>query len=47
GAPPPPVAHAATEPMQALGHVLQGIPAAHIAALSAAPLPARGPPASL
>ena len=29
-----------------LGHVLQSIPAARIAALTAAPLPARGPPAS-
>jgi len=26
--------------------VLQSIPAAHIAALTAAPLPARGPPAA-
>lgn len=47
GAPPPPLAHVAAKPMQALGYVLQGIPAAHIAVLSAAPLPARGPPASL
>lgn len=47
GAPPPPLACAATESMQAPGYVLQGIPTAHIAALSAAPLPARGPPASL
>lgn len=34
--------HAAAQP---LGHVLQSIPAARIAALTAAPLPARGPPA--
>jgi hypothetical protein len=40
---PPPVAiH--FEPVQPLAYVLQPIPAAHIAALTAAPLPARGPP---
>jgi hypothetical protein len=44
GAPPPPQARAAAEPVQPLGHVLQSIPSAHIAALTAAPLPARGPP---
>ena len=42
---PPPVAKAVTEPAQPLGRVLQTIPAAHIAALTAAPPPARGPPA--
>jgi hypothetical protein len=41
---PPPVARAAAEPDQALGHVLAPIPAARIASLTAAPLPARGPP---
>lgn len=42
---PPPVARLTAEPIQALAHVLQSIPAAHIASLTAAPLPARGPPA--
>jgi len=42
---PPPVARLHVEPVQALVHVLQSIPAAHIAALTAAPFPARGPPA--
>lgn len=42
---PPPDAQQTAEPMQALAHVLQGIAAAHIASLTAAPLPARGPPA--
>ena len=32
---------------QPLGHVVQSIPAARVAALTAAPLPARGPPSSL
>jgi hypothetical protein len=41
---PPPVAHVAIEPVQSLSHVLRPIPAAHIAWLTAAPLPARGPP---
>ena len=44
-APPPPTARLTAEPHQALAHVLQSIPAAHIASLTAAPLPARGPPA--
>jgi len=42
-APPPPP----TEParfLQPLGHVLQSVPAARLAARTAAPLPARGPP---
>lgn len=44
GAPPP--AHAVVlPPVLPLGHVLQSIPAARIAALTAAPLPPRGPPA--
>ena len=42
---PPPVARQTVEPAQPLAHVLQSIAAAHIAALTAAPLPARGPPA--
>lgn len=42
---PPPVARQTAEPAQPLAHVLQSIPAAHLAALTAAPLPARGPPA--
>jgi hypothetical protein len=41
---PPPVAGLTAEPFQPLAHVLQRIPAAHIALLTAAPLPARGPP---
>jgi hypothetical protein len=44
-APPPPVVRLRAEPAQPLAYVLQSIPAAHIAALTAAPLPARGPPA--
>jgi hypothetical protein len=42
---PPPVAHAEVEPVSPLSHVLRPIAAAHIAWLTAAPLPARGPPA--
>jgi hypothetical protein len=42
---PPPVARLMAEPAQPLAYVLQSILAAHIAALTAAPLPARGPPA--
>jgi hypothetical protein len=42
---PPPVSHQTAEPAQPLAHVLQSLPAAHIASLTAAPLPARGPPA--
>jgi hypothetical protein len=41
GAPAQARAH---EPIQPLGRVLQSIPAAHIAAASAAPPPSRGPP---
>ncbi|WP_137892014.1 DUF2946 domain-containing protein [Ramlibacter sp. 2FC] len=41
---PPPLARGGAEPAQPLAHVLQAIPAAHIAWLTAAPLPARGPP---
>jgi Protein of unknown function (DUF2946) len=44
---PPPAASARIQPVQALGHAVQPIPAAHIAAAVSAPLPARGPPAFL
>jgi hypothetical protein len=43
---PPPSAKATAETAQPLGYVLQAIPAAHIAARTAAPPPGRGPPAS-
>jgi hypothetical protein len=43
----PPIATAALPRVHPLGHAVQPIPAARIAALTAAPLPARGPPASL
>ena len=43
-APPPPAAQAVLPTIQPLGHAVQPIPAARIAALTAAPLPARGPP---
>ncbi|XAH24240.1 DUF2946 family protein [Xylophilus sp. GW821-FHT01B05] len=43
GAPPPVLAQAATVP-HPLAYALQPVPAAHIAARTAAPLPARGPP---
>ena len=42
---PPPVLAGSVEPVQPLAHVLQSIPAAHIASLTAVPPPARGPPA--
>jgi len=41
---PPPMARAVVEPAQPLAYALQSIPSAHIAARTAAPLPARGPP---
>lgn len=45
GAAPPPLASLAKQaPVQPLGYVLQRITAAHIASLTTAPLPARGPP---
>ncbi len=44
-APPPPLASTTVEPVQPLAYALQAIPSAHIAARTAAPLPARGPPA--
>lgn len=42
---PPPLARLPVEPPQPLAHALRPIPAAHIAARTAAPLPPRGPPA--
>jgi hypothetical protein len=42
---PPPVARQTAEPAQPLAHVLQGVELARLAAATAAPLPARGPPA--
>ncbi len=47
GAPPPTPVNPRVEPLQPLSYVLRSIPAAHIAFLTAAPLPARGPPTSL
>ena len=44
---PPPVVRLYAEPLQPLAYVMQSIPAARMAALTAAPLPARGPPAFL
>ena len=44
---PPPVAQLVVPPAQPLGRALQPIVAARIAALTAAPLPARGPPSLL
>ena len=42
---PPPAPQAQTlEPPSALAHVLQTIPSAHLAGLTGAPLPPRGPP---
>ncbi len=41
---PPPVIGVQVVPAQPLAYALQSIPSAHIAALTAAPLPARGPP---
>jgi hypothetical protein len=44
---PPPVAAPAVSAPQPLAYVLRSIPAARIAAATAAPLPARGPPDQL
>ena len=41
---PPPVSHAHVPVVHPLVHALRPVPAAHIAARTAAPLPARGPP---
>ena len=46
-APPPPLARLNAAPVQPLAYVMQSIPAAHRSLLTAATLPARGPPASL
>jgi len=45
GAPPPAAPVCDAPHAMPLGHVLRAIPAARLAALTAAPLPARGPPA--
>jgi len=45
GAPPPAVAAPVFDLPLPLGRVVQSIPAARLAAATAAPLPARGPPA--
>ena len=45
GAPPPQATTTAAAPVQPLAYVLRSIPAARLAARTAAPLPARGPPA--
>lgn len=42
---PPPMANGGAEPPHPLSYALRAIPAAHIAWITAAPLPARGPPA--
>lgn len=47
GGAPPSFTHLVLEPVPALGLVLQSIPAAHIAAATAAPPPSRGPPSPL
>ena len=44
GGVPPPQARASAAPVQPLAYVLRSIPAARLAARTAAPLPARGPP---
>lgn len=41
---PPKVTVVGAEPASPLAHVLRGIPAARLVSLTAAPLPARGPP---
>jgi hypothetical protein len=41
---PPPALRADLDFGLALGHAAQTLPAAHIASITAAPLPARGPP---
>ncbi len=42
---PPPLARLSAAPVSPLAYMLQSIPATHLAALTAAPPPARGPPA--
>jgi hypothetical protein len=41
---PPPVVQPSAQPAQPLAYALRSIPSAHIAARTASPLPARGPP---
>lgn len=41
---PPPAVRLTAETVSPLAHVLRPVPAAHLAWLTAAPLPARGPP---
>lgn len=43
---PPPAGNPLVEPSLPLAYLAQGIPAARLASLTAAPLPARGPPLS-
>lgn len=43
-APPPVLVQAQVPPVSPLAYALQAVPSAHIAARTAAPLPARGPP---
>ncbi|VTU13301.1 hypothetical protein SRS16CHR_00521 [Variovorax sp. SRS16] len=47
GAPPPPTPAVSMPSILPLAHAVQPIPAARIAAATAAPLPARGPPVLL
>ncbi len=47
GAAPPPAPVVSLPAVLPLGHALQPIPAARLAAATAAPLPARGPPSLL
>jgi hypothetical protein len=44
---PPPVVSVKFDPVQPLAYVLQPIASTHIASATAAPMPARGPPAFL
>lgn len=44
---PPPSARLTPAPQQGLSYAMQAQPAARLAALTGAPLPARGPPAAL
>ena len=46
-APPPPIWQLSLPTLSPLFHALQPVPAARIAAITAAPLPARGPPVHL
>lgn len=44
---PPAISQAGAQPPHPLSHALRPVVAAHLATLTGAPLPARGPPASL